>query len=94
MRAEIIGMKISALGGVVFWGLFMNLMMINVILGQTNDHVDRSDSDASVGASLLTLSIVPIVVRFGTKRYLANRAKDLKEIHKKKFNDDDDGLHA
>ena len=84
MREKIVGLKMSALGGVVFWGSFMNLLMLNIVLGKTNEHRGDIQDDAAIGAILLPLSLLPIAASLYTSRHLSKRAKLLQEQSLKK----------
>lgn len=55
------GLKLLAFGGVGFWGIFMNLTMINIVLGNSYSWTDERKDDAAIGAVILVLLILPVV---------------------------------
>ena len=70
-------LKISAFGSVVFWGIFMNLLMVNVILGKMENGADEENDteteDAVVAGFILAMSILTVFVAARADQLLSKR---------------------
>ena len=63
-------LRIAGLGGVFLWGLFMNLMMANIIISilSSDDAESISEGDAAVAVVLILVSFLPVSISWRAYR--------------------------
>jgi hypothetical protein len=77
-----ISMKISAFGRVVLWGIFLNVLLLNVILGKMEDDEEFAVTveDAVVAGFILAISVVTVFVAARADRLLSKRISIFEEL--------------
>ena len=70
-----LSLTISAFGQVVIWGILLNLLLLNVVLGKMGDdeEVGIKTSDAIVAGVILALSVITVAIAAQADKLLSQR---------------------
>jgi len=85
MEEKKIALETSAMGGVAFWGVLTNLMMLNVVFGRnagpTEEDEDEFRKDAAAAAALIVFSFFPIGIAMYASRMLFQKSQILSGLY-------------
>lgn len=82
---KIVGLKLLAFGGVGFWGIFMNLTTINIVLGNSYSWTDERKDDAAIGAVILVLLILPVVGAYALSLEFVRKGRNVDWVPQKQI---------